>query len=353
MTLGPLRFEHPGWLLLLLLIPLAWWIARAGRGSLSRGRRTTSLVVRALVILALTAALAEPSVVHRSDDLAVIVVADASRSVPRDRLEEAERFVVAAAEARERPEDRLAVVTVAQAAEVAALPEAGTEPGFGGHAGADAGTNLAEGLRLALAIVPQDAAARILLVSDGNETDDRVLEAADLARANRVPVDVLPIRYRRDGEIVLEELRAPTRARVGQTVELRVSLRSGAAASGRLVLRHDDRLVDLDPSGPGTGLPLMLEPGVNTFLVPVSLDRSGAHRFEAVFEPDEGAPDVVAENNRGAAATFISGEGRVLILDVADDGAALEEVLRTAGIEVERRSPEVLGGRAATTIAAL
>ncbi|MGA0285555.1 MAG: glutamine amidotransferase [Phycisphaerales bacterium] len=351
MTLGPLRFEHPGWLLLLLLIPLAWWIARAGRGSLSRGRRTTSLVVRALVILALTAALAEPSVVHRSDDLAVIVVADASRSVPRDRLEEAERFVVAAAEARERPEDRLAVVTVAQAAEVAALPEAGTEPGFGGHAGADAGTNLAEGLRLALAIVPQDAAARILLVSDGNETDDRVLEAADLARANRVPVDVLPIRYRRDGEIVLEELRAPTRARVGQTVELRVSLRSGAAASGRLVLRHDDRLVDLDPSGPGTGLPLMLEPGVNTFLVPVSLDRSGAHRFEAVFEPDEGAPDVVAENNRGAAATFISGEGRVLILDVADDGAALEEVLRTAGIEVERRSPEVLGGRAATTIA--
>ena len=80
MTLGPLRFEHPGWLLLLLLIPVAWWIARSGRGSLTRGRRATSLAVRAMVILLLTAALAEPSLVRRSDDLAVIVVADASRS---------------------------------------------------------------------------------------------------------------------------------------------------------------------------------------------------------------------------------------------------------------------------------
>ena len=346
----PIRFEHPGWLLLLLLVPLAWWLARRAAGTLSPARRWISLSLRAIVIVLLAAALAEPSWVKRSDDLAVIVVADTSRSVPRDALADAESFLKAAADARERPEDRLALVTVAKRAEVAALPEASTVLSFGGHAGADEATNLAEGVRMALAIVPKDAAARIVLVSDGNETEERVAEAADLARANGVPIDVLPIRYRRDGEIVFEELRAPTRARIGQVVDLRMTLRSPRAASGRIVLRHDGRLVDLDPGSPGTSLPIALEAGVSTFLVPVMLDGAGAHRFEAIFEPDPDAADAVEENNRGAAVVFAGGEGRVLVLGEGAEGEAIEAALASRGLEVERRSVEQLAGAAAAII---
>ena len=346
----PIRFEHPGWLLLLLLVPLAWWLARRAAGTLSSTRRWISLSLRAIVIVLLAAALAEPSWVRRSEDLAVIVVADTSRSVPPELLLDAESFLKAAADARERPEDRLALVTVAKRAEVAALPEASTVLSFGGHAGADEATNLAEGVRMALAIVPKDAAARIVLVSDGNETEERVAEAADLARANGVPIDVLPIRYRRDGEIVFEELRAPTRARIGQAVDLRMTLRSPRAATGRITLRHDGRLVDLDPASPGTSLPIALEAGVSTFLVPVMLDGAGAHRFEAIFEPDPDVADAVEENNRGAAVVFAGGEGRVLVLDEGDEGAAIESALASRGMEVERRSVEQLAGAAAATI---
>ncbi|MGA1399988.1 MAG: VWA domain-containing protein, partial [Phycisphaerales bacterium] len=346
----PIRFEHPGWLLLLLLVPLAWWLARRAAGTLSPARRWISLGLRAIVIVLLAAALAEPSWVKRSDDLAVIVVADTSRSVPRELLAEAESYLKAAADARERPEDRLALVTVAKRAEVAALPEASTELSFGGHAGADEATNLAEGVRMALAIVPKDAAARIVLVSDGNETEERVAEAADLARANGVPIDVLPIRYRRDGEIVFEELRAPTRARIGQVVDLRMTLRSPRAATGRIVLRHDGRLIDLDPGSPGTSLPIALDAGVSTFLVPVMLDGAGAHRFEAIFEPDADAADAVEENNRGAAVVFAGGEGRVLVLGEGAEGEAIEAALASRGLEVERRSIEQLAGAAPAII---
>ncbi len=346
----PLRFEHPGWLLLLVLVPVAWLLARAGRTALSPARRWISFVLRALVISMLALALAEPSWVKRSEDLAVIVVADASRSVPRERLEEAESFLAAAAEARPRTEDRLGVVTVARRAEVAALPEASTVLSLSGHAGASDASNLAEGVRMALAIVPKDAAARIVLVSDGNETEDRVAEVADLAKANGVPIDVLPLRYRRDGEIVFEELRAPTRARADQTIELRMVLRSPKAARGRIALRHDDRVVDLDPDPASTSMPVALEPGVNTFLVPIPLEGGGAHRFNAVFEPFDEATDLVRENNLGAAVTFVGGEGSVLVLDDGREGRELAEALASRGLLVDRRSADSISGAASAIL---
>ncbi|MBM4107172.1 MAG: hypothetical protein FJ257_13000, partial [Phycisphaerae bacterium] len=265
----PIRFEHPGWLSLLVLLPIAWWLARRGAGTMSAARRWISFLLRAVVIGLLAVALAEPSWIRRGEDLTVVVVADASRSVPQELALDAERFLRLAAEARERPEDRLAVVTTARKAEVAALPEPSTVPAISGHAGADDATNLAEGMKMALAILPSESAARILLVSDGNETADRVLEAAELARANGVAVDVLPLRYRRDGEVVFEELRVPTRARRGQTVDLRMFLRSGRATTGRLSLLHDDRRIDLDPGSPSDSMTITLEPGVNAFSVPL------------------------------------------------------------------------------------
>ena len=44
-------------------------------------------------------------------------------------------------------------------------------------------TNLADGVRLALAMAPGDTANRLVLVSDGNENIDFVLHMIDLARA--------------------------------------------------------------------------------------------------------------------------------------------------------------------------
>ncbi|MBM4107192.1 MAG: VWA domain-containing protein, partial [Phycisphaerae bacterium] len=123
------------------------------------------------------------------------------------------------------------------------------------------------------------------------------------------------------------------------------------ATTGRLSLLHDDRRIDLDPGSPSDSMTITLEPGVNAFSVPLPLDAGGAHRFRAVFEPTDASADAVEENNVATGVTFVSGEGRVLVLDAGgEEGEALAAVLRERGLDAERRGAESLAGSAAATI---
>ena len=83
MIVGPVQFDTPAWLLLApALWALAWWIARRSLSGLNPLTRRVALGVRFLVIALICAALAEPRWRTESDDVAAIVIADASRSMP-------------------------------------------------------------------------------------------------------------------------------------------------------------------------------------------------------------------------------------------------------------------------------
>ena len=69
--------------------------------------------------------------------------------------------------------------------------------------------------RLAIAVLPKDAANRIVLATDGNETAGNLLQAAEAAKALSIPIDVLPLRYKYDREVLVERLTAPAAAREG------------------------------------------------------------------------------------------------------------------------------------------
>ena len=77
-----------------------------------------------------------------------------------------------------------------------------------------------------MAIAPPDTAVRIVLASEGNETEGDLKEAARTAAANRIPIDVLPLRYRYDNEVLFRRIAAPPRVRSGQTIPLRFLLDS-------------------------------------------------------------------------------------------------------------------------------
>lgn len=156
---------------------------------------------------------------------------------------------------------------------------------------------------------------RVMLVSDGNRTAGNLLAEAEIAAARGIPVDVVPLDFKVTNEVLVESLRAPTRARPGQTAELRMVIRSQHGTSGTIFLRDGTQLVDLDPARPGDGLAVALEPGVQTIVLPFPLGDAGTHRFQAVFEPNDLADDRVLENNVGTAVTFIDGPPRVLVVD--------------------------------------
>ncbi|MFO0963048.1 MAG: VWA domain-containing protein [Phycisphaerales bacterium] len=342
-----LTFEHPWALLLLLLaLPLAWMAWRSVR-VLGAWKSYGALALRIVVLLLLTFALSRPSFVRESDAMSVLVVADESDSVPLALRRKAEESVREAVGRKPREDDRVGVVTVARDPIIAAMPAQLSEVVLTGHVGDMQATDLAGGLRMALATQPPDTTARVLLLSDGNETSGSLLEAADLARAAGVPIDVVPLEYQHASEVLVESLRAPTRAREGQSIDLRAVIRSQKAAKGKLMLWQNDEPVDLDPDSDSLGLPVDLQPGPNLITLPVVANGTGAQRFRVLFEPADPAMDIVPQNNAGAAVVFVGGTGRVLVIapEGGQESNALETALREGKIEVERLPPEAAMGR--------
>ncbi|MHC4275565.1 MAG: vWA domain-containing protein, partial [Planctomycetota bacterium] len=119
----PLHFDRPGWLILLLLIIPALFMARRSVGGLSRFKVWATFAVRAVVILMLAAALARPVWEKRGEGLTVTVVLDRSQSIPLALKQYARDYLSRAAEHKDDPEDRLGVITVAKDATIVAMPD--------------------------------------------------------------------------------------------------------------------------------------------------------------------------------------------------------------------------------------
>jgi uncharacterized membrane protein/Mg-chelatase subunit ChlD len=343
--LFPIQFEQPVWLLLLVLLIPIWLIAFTLGRSLSRSRRWVSSCIRTIVIMLLAMSLARPTWVERSESVTVTVISDASRSIPVSEKIRASGLVQSLLRGSGKlPDDRVAGVTVGATAQPVAHPHSQSIVDLDAFDGDRKATDLAAGLEQALSLLPSDTANRLLLISDGNQTRGNVLEVADIARANGIPIDVIPIRYEFDNEVLIDSLKVPTRARLGQTVDLKVFLRSQKETSGTLAILENDVPLVLDPQSGATQVEVKLPPGPTVLSFPISLDTGGAHRYEAIFTPDVPGSDGLVENNRGTGITFVSGEGRLLLIEGSEgEGASFTRAMVQAGIEIVVRSPEALG----------
>src|SRR4051812_8367075 len=84
---------EPGWLLLLLLVPLVVLIGVRSRGSLGAARCWTAISLRCLLVLLVALALADLRLRRDSDTLTVLFVWDRSQSVPEELERDADGHV--------------------------------------------------------------------------------------------------------------------------------------------------------------------------------------------------------------------------------------------------------------------
>ncbi len=353
-----LQFDHPEFFYLLpLLVLLVVWIARRSLSGLGKVRRWVVLVLRCLLIALLLATLAKPKEAERSEDLSLLVVVDTSYSIPLPVLTQLERDLREVVGGK-KSADRLAVITVGAEARVAVMPsdlaELVLEPPLG--ASRDA-SNLASGLRLATAVAPYDTATRILLLSDGLETLGSARAEAELCRANGIPVDVIPISYNRQAEVVFDRVDAPVQARPGQALNIKLVLRATGPASGRIGVLRNGEPVDLNGPAPGDTLPVNLEPGISTFRVQVDVPEKGLYRWMAFFESEGGeriempggalqpagefaADEDNPQNNFAEGITFVQGQGSILVIDRdGEESAQMVAALRASRLEIDVRPP--------------
>jgi uncharacterized membrane protein len=327
-------FSQPWWLVgCILLVPIIW-LARRNLAGLGPVRRVLATVLRCLVIFILIALLARPVLTRTSERLTVLTVIDRSQSIPLELQQKSLDYLAKALE-NKAPQDQLAVVDIAEAASISKLPSGDTAIRQRNTTLNGQQSKLADGIQMAMAIAPPDTAVRILFVSEGNETAGDLKEAARTAAANNIPIDVLPLRYQYDNEVVFKRLAAPTRARSSQTISLRFILNSTIETRGRLQLNLNDEPVDLDPGSPEITAPIELQPGTNVKTISLPVGTRGIHEFEVVYIPDDPNQDRISQNNLASAITTVAGPGHVLIVDTdGSTGQALEKALADSSIDV-------------------
>lgn len=350
-------YEDPAKLwLLLLLIPLVI-SARVLLNSFTPLKRRVSVVVRCALVTLIVLSLAQLAMKVQSRKVAVIAVTDSSSSVnvlagdqsvglTPDRTRRLPASQAAAEFVREAtqgagPEDLVGLVEFDRRARVIRMPAPGPLPEAISIEGEDDGSAIADALKLAAAIVPPDATGRIVLISDGNETsgDARAIAKELILDGRSIPVDVVPIRYEIDREIIVTSLDAPSTAPEAGAIPLRVVIESTGIARGVLRVTDEGTPLVIDTRG-STAMRVELIPGENVIRLEARVREGRIHRFEAIFEPEVGADgrmiaDTRPENNKAQAFTLTPGAGAVLIvrsIDAPLSGTPLEGVFAEARI---------------------
>ena len=346
-----MSFTTPVALLLLLLLPLIArlvWPCRTSAGTRQPGARPLSgrlgLILRLLIVALVVLSLAGTQLVRAVDDLAVVFLVDVSDSMGDDNTAAAEQFVRAAV-AEMAPNDRAGIILFGGNAlvEQPLRPsDALTDLSPFASQPARIATNLAEAIRLGLALLPPDAARRLVILSDGAATTGDAVQAARLAAASGVSIDTVHLpRPAAEGEIILRDVITPARVGQGETFRLEVSAESTAATDAILRVLGDGAVIYEEL--------VRLQPGTNNLAIRLQAGTPAFARYRVQLSP-LGAADAYPQNNELAAFTEVVGQPRVLVVaaDVdgegapVDEAAQLVEALAASGLSIDRATPFTL-----------
>jgi uncharacterized membrane protein len=344
-----------------LAIPVVLLGLRSMAG-LTPGRRYTAIALRLAVVLLAVLILAGLRYQRSHKDVELIVLKDISGStanvqdLPAGTLEQSVTdYLRRAVEKDKPPRDRVGIIAFANQATIDLMPRNTLATDTRPIREPSTGTDAAAALQLGLATLSKDAMHRMLLIWDGNATTGDIEAAAAQAKAQGIPIDVMPLTYDVKSEVLIDRMVTPTWRRENEPYTVEVLLRSTnpAPVTGRLTVLRQGQPMDLDPSTPGIQdvRRVTLNPGPNVQRVtaPPS-DRAGVQQFKAIFEADAPAAGVTAaagattppttdallQNNTAESFTFIRGRGDILYVDNTQAGAGdiLKSALAREGIEI-------------------
>ena len=341
------------------------WRSLAGLGPV---RRWVAVAARLLVLLLAVLVVAGARFERQNKAVEVIVLRDVSastdlvRDYPGQTLRDSVNdYLQKSIETEEKePDDKVGVISFDAQANVDAIPNTGlvlnTQPVRRGQGG----SNPAEAVQLALATLDASAMHRLLLVWDGNATAGDLDGAVRAAKAQGVPIDVMPLAYDVGSEVLVERFVAPAWKRENEPFSVDVILRSTNAVdvTGELQVLHQGQPMEVSPGSADPRVrTVTLRPGRNVERVQVpALPEGGVHQFKAIFTAPNvtvqasgasAAPladvagvragDTLIQNNTADAFTFVRGQGRVLFVDnaVGDAGQTLRAALAAEKIEID------------------
>lgn len=340
----PLRADAAGWrdvggwfvalALGLVLVEAAvwWWDALRRRFGVRPGRSRPlrsagTLVLRVVLLALLVLALLGARWARRTRDLAVVFVLD--RSASTRAAWDAQVAFVEDALSQKSPRDRAALVvfggdawvdrplsTSDDLAGIATLPRAGA-------------TDIESAVRLGLALLPDGAPGRLVLLTDGLETSGAAAWALREAGARGVDLRIVMAGSGGTGsEVWISDLRLPARVYLGDRVPVMVEIAGNASQPVGLTWSAGGQ------TGQGA---LDLTGSTGALAFSFAADAAGFVPLRACVAP---VYDTFAQNNCADGWVMVQGAPRVLVVGQEEERAALIRALARVGLEVEAATPE-------------
>jgi Mg-chelatase subunit ChlD len=341
--LSALTLAEPRWLLLLIAAAPLLWLAPRMRSAddampLRRVRTSAKLLALAFVCLAL----ARPTWREARRDVEVIAVVDASDSVADAALEDARRAVASLVETARRSSVRTRIVRFAdEAAELTTAAPPRAAPLTIDRPAAPGGlkTDIGQALGLALGLFEPGTLPRVLLLSDGRETEGDALAAGARAAARGVRVFFRAQPSAVTADVAVLKLDGPEVVRPRAAFDLEATFLATVPARARVRLHRPGR----PPAGDAERV-VELRPGPNRVRWTTRLEGAepSLYRVEIV----ESTANAHRDNDRALTVIVPEPRPRVLLVDARGGAASFAQALAANEMEVERGGPAALAPRA-------
>ena len=315
MTLGPIVFQQPIWLLLLLPLTAVLFIWRIPSRLLT--------VLRAILIVLLVAAMTQPQLILPTRAGTIVVLADRSRSMPGNS-EEMQLQAIELLMRQMGERDRLAIVSFGANAVIDRRPGArDVFARFESEPSRDA-SDLYMAISEALKLIPVGDSGRLLVFSDGRWTGRNPNDLASRALQRGIPIDYRLYERSEASDVAIMSLETPASVLPGEAYTLTAWLRVPVAQEIEYELLNNGRVIASGTRRFASG------DGRLTFR-----DRAGnPGTMQYTLRIKGNEYDPVPENNR--LQKLVGVEGTKPILLVNQTGTSkLTEILENSGMRNE------------------
>ena len=326
-----MNFTNPLALILLLAIPLVIYLGWP-RQFYRRLRDSLSLVLRALVVLCVVLALAGVQVSQSADRLAVVFLVDVSDSLGPDVQEQQLEYVREALQ-NMGPDDIAGVVAFGAEPRTERAVNAVRELGVLQSQPVTSNTDLAEAIRHGIALFPNDAARRLVILTDGRPTVGNTEAAVQQAAAVGVEVSYVTFSREPGPEVQVTNLNIPNSVTAGQAFDLSYTIEAEQATSAVVTV--------LDAGTTIYQREVDLQAGANNYVLSLSSSSPGFKDIRVQVAPT--GNDSFYQNNQLSTFSQIVGPPRALLVSTSDDEVQnLLPALEEAGVTVDIVRPQSL-----------
>ncbi len=312
-------FLHPIWLILAIPLLAGWWVYK----QFSRFLHFTRLAILILILLAISGLVIRLP----SRDGTLVVIADRSLSMP-EGSEAAQKEAIELIQRAMSDRDRLAVLSLGQKAVLERSPQTGPFSGFTNRVEPD-GSNLADAVEKAVALVPRDTTGKILIISDGRWTGEDPSGSAAKAVRRGIAIDYRLSERPAANDLAIAQIDAPVSVSPGEAFMIGAWVKSPLRQEINYELRRGNEVLASGTTDVSSGL--------NRIGFRDQAGDLGAQGYSLKITNQ--ANDPVPENNTSKILVGVQGP-RPLLVVTNSPGSGLAKLLAEGGLKIKTQMPE-------------